>query len=66
MVDEGLTKKFIGIYALGISTREIGDYMKEILGSRLPPETVNGIQGIVRDKDMAQSAFGESLYHNMS
>ena len=43
MLAEGMAEKIIGMYALGTSTREIGDWMEENLGSRISPETVSAI-----------------------
>lgn len=43
MPAESMVDKIIGLYALGTSTREIGDWMKDNLGSRVSPKTISSI-----------------------
>lgn len=43
MLAEGMAEKIISMYALGTSTRAIGDWMEENLGSRVSAETINSI-----------------------
>ena len=40
---EGVADRIIGLYALGNSTREISDWMKENLGNRVSAETISSI-----------------------
>ena len=43
MLAEGMAERIISMYALGTSTREIGDWMEDNLGSRVSPETISSI-----------------------
>lgn len=43
MLAEGMAERIISMYALGTSTREIGDWMEENLGSRVSAETISSI-----------------------
>ena len=43
MLAEGMAERIIGMYALGTSTREIGDWMEDNLGTRVSPETISSI-----------------------
>lgn len=43
MLAEGMAEKIISMYALGTSTRAIGDWMEENPGSRVSPETISSI-----------------------
>lgn len=44
---EGMSEKIIGLYALGTSMREIGDWMEEHLGNHVFPETISSITACV-------------------
>lgn len=63
MLAEGMAEKIIGLYALGTSTREIGDWMEENLGSRVSPETISSITDRVIPEIKAwRSRSLESVY----
>lgn len=65
MLAEGMEKKIISMYALGTSTRAIGDWMEENLGSRsrVFAETISSITDRVLPEIKAwRSRFLEPVY----
>ena len=40
---EGMSDRILGMYAIGASTRDISDWLKENLGTRISAETISGI-----------------------
>ena len=63
MLAEGMAEKIIGLYALGTSTREIGDWMEDNLGSRVSPETISSITDRILPEIKAwRSRSLESVY----
>lgn len=41
---ESVADRIIGLYALGINTREISDWMEENLGNRVTTDTISPLQ----------------------